>query len=78
MKKRRKFRRRWRTKGIGLPLQGKDYFQDDYRGRHARVLPTATMVQAYGLAIFFPHFPNGFRLRQDFGATGKYSPLFIF
>jgi hypothetical protein len=52
MKKGRKFWRRWRTKGIGLPLQGKDYFQDDYRGRHARVLPTATMAQAYGLTVF--------------------------
>jgi hypothetical protein len=52
MKKCRKFWRRRRTKGIGLPLQGKDYFQDYYRGRHARVLPTATMAQAYGLTVF--------------------------
>jgi len=35
-----------------LPLQGKDYFQDDYRGRHARVLSTAPMAQAYGLTVF--------------------------
>ena len=35
-----------------MPLQGKDYFQDDYRGRHARVLSTATMAQAYGLTVF--------------------------
>jgi hypothetical protein len=52
MKKCRKFWRRWRTKGIGLPLQGKYYFQDYYRGRHARVLPTATMAQARGLTVF--------------------------
>jgi hypothetical protein len=37
---------------MGLPLQGKDYFQDYYRGHHARVLPTATMAQAYGLTVF--------------------------
>jgi hypothetical protein len=52
MKKCRKFWRRWRTKEIGSPLQGKDYFQDDYRGCHARVLPTATMAQAHGLTVF--------------------------
>ena len=36
----------------GLPLQGKNILWGCYRGRHARVLPTATMAQACGLTLF--------------------------